>query len=607
MLHESPPGRASPAPIDPAVLAEIARRQRETACAADPLARISGTLGFYCAVDLRERRVTTAAAMATLFRGYETILRRRHLRDAGLVSSTASGICGGVHATASSLCLEMALGVAPPPLGIVVRNLLLSCQFLSDTPMHLFVLAGPDYAATAVRRTNPEIWARAERATARGADLHGRATVGALLADLERPTGRLFLEAMTMVRVAREAYAVLGGRYPHSESFIPGGVGLALEARQLDAFEHKLAPLIDHAKRCIAIWDDALDFLYTAEPRYQHVGESPATMVDFGQWDHDEFYDGRYRTCDTWGEQRWSTPGAIIDGELVTTRLGELNRGLEEFVDRSYYDQRHDAPGERLITADPLGYPISGFHPWNRSVTPNPAKTDADPYSWASATTWRRQVFEVGVYARVYLSALARKLPANRFVESTGHSLVLHVPAGELPPLRAEWQVPPRWNAFERIRARAYSVAFSLMVALENVQRARDLLRRGERRTAEPFEIPASGQLVGAGLCGAGRGLLAHWAVIQDGALASYQIAVPSRINAGPRTPWGALGACEQAMMNTPILESQFSVAGRDEDYEGIDLVRAVQSFDPCTAASAHLQVNGRPPWRQVVVTTDGT
>jgi len=603
--REMPPERTATAHVDPALLAEMARSQRATASVTDPLARIGGKLAFYCAVDLRERRVTSAAAMATVFRGYETLLLRRSLRDAGLVSSTASGICGGVHATASSLCLEMALGISPPPLSIVVRNLLLSCQFLSDNPMHLFVLSGPDYAATTVRRTNPEIWARAEQARTRHAVLHGYATVGAVMTDLERPTGRLVVEAMTMVRLAREAYAVLGGKYPHSESFIPGGVALAVEADKLDAFERRLRPFIDYAKRCIAIWDDVLAFLCEVEPRYQHVGEAPATMVDFGQWDHEDHYDGRYQTCDAWGEHRWSTPGAIIDGELVTTKLSELNCGLEESVDRSYYDSADGAPP---IPGDPLGNPISALHPWNRKVTPNPAKTGSEPpYSWASATTWRRRAFEVGAYARIYISALGRKLPAGRFLASTGKSLVLDLPAGELAALRAEWKVPARWNAFERIRARAYSVAFSLLVTLENCQRARDLLRRGERRLATPFDIPPAGQLVGAGFCGAGRGFLAHWAVIQDGVLANYQIVVPSRINAGPRTPWGELGACEQAMLNTPIVESRSSGADHADEYEGIDLVRTIQSFDPCTASSAHFLVNGQGPWRPRVVTTDGS
>jgi hydrogenase large subunit len=602
------PARSSKARVDPALVVEMARNNQASSSVSDPLARIGGTLAFYCAVDLRERRVSDAAAMATRFRGYEALLLRRSLREAGLVSSTASGICGGVHATASGLCLEMALGIAPPPLSIVVRNLLSACQFLSDNPMHLFVLSGPDYSAATVRRTNPEIWASAQRARARHVEVHGHATVAALITELERPTGRLVLEALTMVRVAREAYAVLAGSSPRSESFVPGGVALALGPDQLDGFERKLSPFVDYAKRCIAVWEDVFDFLYAADPRYQHVGECPATLVDFGQWDDEDHYDARYQSCDAWGERRWSTPGAIVDGNLVTTKLSELNCGLEELVDRSYCDRSDDVAGESPIQADPLGNPIGARHPWNRKISPDLAKIGPElPYSWASATTWRRRVFEVGAYARVYVSALGRKLPVNRFVESTGRSLVLQLPAGELPAMRAEWVAPERWNAFERIRARAHSIAFSLLVITESCGRARDLLRRGERRLATPFEIPTSGRLLGAGFGGAGRGFLAHWAVINAGVLANYRILTPSRINAGPRTPWGEPGACEQAMMNTPIVESNFSSADDYQGYDGIDIVRAVQSFDPCTASSAHLLVNGQARRRDRVITADGS
>ena len=63
----------------------------------------------------------------------------------------------------SALSIEMALGIKPPPLGIVVRNLLLSCEYLYDNPLHLFVLAGPDYSEQLVKETNPEIWDKATR------------------------------------------------------------------------------------------------------------------------------------------------------------------------------------------------------------------------------------------------------------------------------------------------------------------------------------------------------------------------------------------------------------------------------------------------------------
>lgn len=584
--------------VDGALLGEVARRSRDIPARGAPLSRIGGQLEIGCAVDLESRRVSDAASVATFFRGYEALLAERGLREAGLVSSTAAGICGGVHTAASSQCLEMALGIRPPPLGIVLKNLLLSCQSLDENPMHLFVFSGPDYSGATVRRTNPEVWARAESARCARAATHGYATVGALMTALDRPAGRLFLEALAMVRVAREAYTVLGGKYPHSESIIPGGVALSLTEAKLDDFQRKLAPFADFAKKCISVWEDVFDFLYEVNPAYAAVGEAPATMVDFGLWDDEEVYDARYERCDEWGERRWMTPGAIVDGELVTTRLSEINAGLEDFVERSH----HDLVGDTRFEKDALGNPLSPHHPWNKRLVPRAGSPDPGRYSWATASTWRRRSFEVGAYVRVYASALGRKLPPSGRFASTGRSLVLELPAHALPAARVEWSVPVRWNAFERTRARAYAVAFNLLVLLEGCDRARRLFRAGESRIAAPFDVPEDGEVLGAGFCGASRGFLGHWAIVQNGAFANYRIAMPSRINAGPRTPWGELGPCERAVKNTPILESAFRSS---DDFAGIDVVRAVQSFDPCMPCSARLLVreDGRVLERPVTTT----
>ena len=136
----------------------------------DPVTRVAGALAFHTVVDLDSRQVLETDSMATLFRGYEVILKGRDPRDAIFISSRACGVCGGVHSTTAALALEMAFGVAPPPMGTVARNLLLSLEYLYDHPLHLFLLAGPDYSETAVRETNPEIWARAQSARAPSAD-----------------------------------------------------------------------------------------------------------------------------------------------------------------------------------------------------------------------------------------------------------------------------------------------------------------------------------------------------------------------------------------------------------------------------------------------------
>lgn len=554
----------------------------------DPVTRVAGALAFHSTVDLKQRKVLDTSSMATLFRGYEVILRGRDPRDAAFISSRTCGVCGGVHSTASALSVEMALDIRPPPMGILIRNLLLSCEYLYDNPLHLFVLAGPDFSEALVRDTNPEVWEQAVAAPAKYSHMHGYPTIGAIMTDLNPLTGKLYLEALEMTRVAREAYVLLGGKYPHPETIIPGGVTTTLTPTTFNEFYVKLSPFFDYCKKCIGIWDDVYDFMYACNPDYRRCGELPATMLDFGQWDHEDYYDASYANCNHWGEHRWSTPGAVVNGKLVTTRLQDLNVGLEEFIEHSYYQQWHDYP----FKTDPLGAPLSPYHPWNKTTIPRPgAQNWKERYSWSTTPTWDRHTFEAGAYARVYISALAQKLPPSPYLESTGHSLKLHVPKGsKLPAMMLEWKVPAVWNAFERNRARAYAVAFNLMVTVENWVRAMDLQKRGETQVHTPFEIPPKGRHIGVGFWGAGRGFLAHWCVIEDGLLANYQICTPSTVNACPKTPWGESGAYEQAVLNTVLVESGFKDAS---DFKGIDILRAIRSFDPCMPCTTHVMVEG--------------
>ena len=571
-----------------ATLRDIARRNGQLADVDfDPVTRVAGALAFHSTVDLEQRRVVETNSMATLFRGYEVILRGRDPRDAAFISSRACGVCGGVHATTSALALEMALGIKPPPMGILVRNLLLSCEYLYDNPLHLFVLAGPDFSEALVKQTNPEVWSKAEHKLARHNDLHGYKTVGAIMTDLNPLTGKLYQEALKMTRVAREAYVLLGGKYPHPETIIPGGVTTTITTTTFNEFYLRIQQFFDYSKKCVGIWDDIFDFFYECDARFLECGRLSPTMIDFGQWDHEDYYDATYANCNTWGEHRWSTPGVLIDGRLVTTRLTDINVGLEEFVEHSYYEKWDDYP----FKTDPLGNTLSPNHPWNKTTIPRPGSQNwKERYSWATTPTWDRRTFEAGAYARVYISAVAGKLPKSDYVESTGNSLRLNVAAAALPGKLLEWKVPQYWNAFERNRTRAYAVAFNLMVTMENLVRALDLQKRGEMKVATPFEIPSKGHFIGVGFWGAGRGFLCHHCEIKDGLLANYQIVTPSTVNACPKTPWGAPGAYEQSVLNTPIVEEHLGEEGK---FQGIDILRAIRSFDPCMPCTTHVMVEG--------------
>jgi hydrogenase large subunit len=169
----------------------------------DPVTRVAGALAFHSVVDLQARKVLEANSMATLFRGYEVILKGRDPRDAIFISSRACGVCGGVHATCAALAIEMAFGICPPPLAIVVRNLALSMEFVWDNVMHLFMLAGPDYSEAMLQRTEPSLWERATRTETRWGHLHGYNTMADLLHDMNPLTGKLYLTALEMTRVAR--------------------------------------------------------------------------------------------------------------------------------------------------------------------------------------------------------------------------------------------------------------------------------------------------------------------------------------------------------------------------------------------------------------------
>lgn len=552
----------------------------------DPVTRVAGALAFHSVVDLKENKVISTNSMATLFRGYEIILQGRDPRDAAFISSRACGVCGGVHATTSALAIEMAYGVKPPPMGTAVRNMMLSIEYLYDHPLHLFLLAGPDYSEAIIRQTNPEIFERASRTPAPGANIHGYSTIGEIMTDMNPLTGSLYLEALNMTRVAREAYVTIGGKYPHPETVIPGGMTTTITLTAMNEYYVRLSQFFDYGQKVVAIWDDICDFFYDVDPRYKDVGRLEANLIDCGQWDDPYAYDATYANCDAWGERRWATPGVVVNGELVTTRLTDLNMGLEEFVEHSYYENWTEHP----FKTDPNGNPIGPNHMWNKQTIPKPTgQSWRDRYSWDTAPRWDRIAMEAECSARLWITAAAQKMPYRDFLDPTGNSLKMLLPRTARPETELEWHIPKVWNAFERNRSRAYCIPYTALVAMENWKLVMKMLREGESRVHTPFDPPKKGTQVGVGFWGAGRGFLTHHAIIENGKIANYQILTPSTWNASPRDPWGNPGPYEQAVLNTPILEKFKNM----DDYKGVDILRTIRSFDPCMPCTTHIHVDG--------------
>jgi len=546
----------------------------------DPVTRVAGALSFQTTVDFDGGRVLDASAIATLFRGYEVILEGRDPRDAIFVSSRACGVCGGVHATASALACEMAFGIQPPPMGIVARNLLVATEYLYDRPTHLFTRVGPDYSEPVVRQTNPELWERALATPARGVGTHGFALISGLMTAMTPYSGRLYAEALAMARRAQEAYVMIGGKYPHPQTIVPGGVSATLGTQDLQVMLWRITEFFDYAQKVVAVWDDIVDFFFEADPRFRELGVGPRNFIDLGQWDDPLAYDGTFETASAWAERRWATPGAIIDGRLRTTDVQQVNRGVEEFVDHSFYQ---DWVGAARSHDDPVASQFSARHPANKQTIPQPGETHpAGKYSWSTAPRWEGQAMETGAYARLWMTAMADKLPHRTFVEPTGHSLRLAVPQGALPATELEWRIPERWGALERNRAQAYALAHSALVAYESLLLGLDLLRKSgpDSGVFTHYKIPKDARH-GTGLWGGARGYLSHHMTIENRVIQSYQILAPSTFTMSPRDAGGHPGPCEAAVLATPLLSTA-------QPERCIDVLRTIRSFDPCMSCATH-------------------
>src|SRR5919108_3462784 len=241
----------------------------------DPVTRVAGALAVHMTADLQERKYLDAHSQATLFRGYEVILMGRDPRDAIFVSSRACGVCGGVHSHASAYAIEMAMGLQPPPLGTVVRNMQEAAEMGYDNPLHLYLLAGPDYSEAVVKAVNPELWPKAERWKCAHQQHHGFGTMAEVMTELNPLTGKLYQEGLEFTRLAREKFSLLHGKYPHPQTIVPGGVSTTVTLQTLNEYHSKLGRIFDYAQRMLHVWDDLAEFYYEADERYQQVGALP--------------------------------------------------------------------------------------------------------------------------------------------------------------------------------------------------------------------------------------------------------------------------------------------------------------------------------------------
>jgi hydrogenase large subunit len=555
----------------------------------EPVSRIEGHLGVQATVDMEKRAYVDAHSFGTMFRGWEIILKNREPADAIWITQRTCGVCPTPHGIAAAMAVDMTYQAPPPPMGIALRNLLLGAEQLYDAPLGCIILEGPDYSQAIVERSNPEWWDAAQRTSAPKSEFHGYETIADIMTGLNPISGSLWLGSLGIEKVGRKMASLLGAKHPHVNTLVPGGVAKTLTATDLEQYAAMLSKHISYAKEFVPVMDDLLDFVL--DMGYEDAGGRKTNLLSFGAYEDPLAYNVDYADMGEWASKRKVSPGVIIDGNLVTHDLIEINVGVQEMVERSYFDE-WDGP---RMGEDPSGNALTKYHPWNKDTNPAPGgyKQWDGKYSWGTSVRWLDwnkkvdgglQTVELGPLARMWATAIGKLVP-----ESTGSSIKFTLPKATVVGYRNaeemefEWKTPPEVNTVERIRARAYYHAYSAYVIYNQVLQGLGLVKQGNVNVWNKYKKAKDG--VGVGMHEAMRGGVAHWVVMRNGRIENYQIMAPSTWNSGPRLGDGDPGPYEDAIIGTPLTEMG--------EITGLDVVRAVRSFDPCLACSVQIYRGG--------------
>ncbi|MGQ0840915.1 nickel-dependent hydrogenase large subunit [Actinokineospora sp.] len=556
----------------------------------DPITRIVGSLGIYTKIDWAQKKVVECHSTSSVFRGYSIFMKGKDPRDAHFITSRICGICGDNHATCSVYTQNMAYGVRPPHLGEWILNLGEAAEYMFDHCIFQENLVGVDYCEKMVRETNPGVLELANRTEAPHAAEHGYKFIGDIMRSLNPLEGEFYREALQVSRYTREMFCLMEGRHVHPSTLYPGGVGTVATIQLFTDYLTRLMRYVEFMKRVVPMHDDLFDFFYMALPGYEEVGRRRILLNCWGSLNDPQYCDFTYRNMTEWGRKMFVTPGVVVDGKLVTTDLVEINLGIRILLGSSFYDDWDQEPN--FVDRDPLGNPVDHRHPWNQTTIPHPAKRDFDSkYSWTMSPRWfdGKDYLALdtggGPIARLWTTALANLVHTD-YVRSTGHSVVINLPrTATKPEATFEWKIPQWSNALERNRARTYFQAYAAGMALHFVEKALAEVRAGHTKTWEPFTVPD--EAVSCGFTEAVRGVLSHHMVIKGGKIANYHPYPPTPWNGSVRDSYGTPGPYEDAVQNTPIFEEN-----TQENFKGIDIMRAVRSFDPCLPCGVHMHVD---------------
>ena len=531
----------------------------------DPLTRIEGHLRIE--VEVEKGKVKDVRSCGTLFRGLEMILKGRDPRDVQHFTQRTCGVCTYTHALASTRALEDAIFNAShkdiPANATYIRNLVLGQLFLHDHIVHFYHLHALDWVdVTSALQADPSKAAslansissrptKAEDLRAVQDKLKAFVASGQLgpftnayflgghPAYYLEPEANLvatahYLEALRVQVEAARGMAVFGGKNPHPQFLVAGGVTCydALTPERIKEFE-------EIYKKTAAFVRDVYipDLLLVAGAYKDWAGIGGThdfmTMGDFPKA-------GGERKL----ESRWLKPGIIYNRDLAHVQDFDPTK-ISEHIRHSWYD------GDK---AD---------NPYDEKTEPKCTHMgDKDRYSWLKAPRYDEHSTETGPLACVLVNYAKGNPDIKPLVDMVLQKLSVGPEA--------------LFSTLGRTAARGIETLAIANKMASMLEEFKDNIR-SDKQIVEDLEVPQESR--GVGFVEAPRGGLSHWIRIEKGRVGNFQLVVPTTWNLGPRDANNVLGPCEEALMGTPIADPK----------RPVEILRTVHAFDPCIACAVHV------------------
>jgi [NiFe] hydrogenase large subunit/hydrogenase large subunit len=552
----------------------------------DPVTRIEGHLRIEA--EVVGGAVRDAWSSSTMFRGIELILKGRDPRDAWAFTQRICGVCTTVHAIASIRAVENAIGAAPPPNARLLRNLIIASQAVQDHVIHFYHLHALDWvdivsalsadpAKTSSLAESISDWPlsspkyfagvrdRVKGFVDRGqlgpfANAYWGHPAYRLPAEANLMAVAHYLEALDWQRDFIQMHALLGGKNPHLQSFLVGGMATPLDPNSQAAIN---AGTIAELTRLVA---KARDFV-----RRVYIPDLLAVASFYKDWAGHGRGVGNYLAYGEYPDDDTNSPALFLPRGVIRGRdLSKVEpfdpTKVTEYVAHSWYEYQQ---GD-----------MAALHPFQGETAPNYTgptppyallglDSDTDKkYSWLKSPRYDGLPMEVGPLSRMLIAY------------ASGHARVKELVGTVLKQLN----VGPEalFSTLGRVAARGIET----LVLAEKIgdwvnglaaNMASGDLRIHDNAKWDPASWPA--EAMGAGFHEAPRGALGHWVSIRDGVIANYQCVVPSTWNAGPRDAKGRRGPYEEALIGTPVADLA----------RPVEILRTVHSFDPCMACGVHV------------------